>query len=83
MSKNDYPVLCGGTFFALLLNAIKNRTSKRANAVGEKQLTVMLYSERSCAIALVKEAMPAEAALYEHIPIRPWKALEAHVMIRP
>ena len=34
MSKNNYPVLCGGTLFALLLNARKIRTSKRDNAKG-------------------------------------------------
>ena len=35
MSKNDYPKLCGGTFFTLLLRARKQRTSKRKNAIGE------------------------------------------------
>jgi hypothetical protein len=34
MTKNNYPVLCGGTFLALLLNARKSRTSKRDNAQG-------------------------------------------------
>jgi len=31
----DYPVLCGGTFFALLLEARRSRTSKRDNADGK------------------------------------------------
>ncbi|NNU76340.1 hypothetical protein [Clostridium estertheticum] len=35
MSTNDYPVLCGGTFFTLLLEARGQRTSKRKNADGE------------------------------------------------
>ena len=32
---NEYPVLCGGTFFALLLEARRSRTSKRDNADGK------------------------------------------------
>lgn len=35
MPSDDYPVLCGGTFFSLLLNAGKSRTSKRGNTKGE------------------------------------------------
>lgn len=35
MSKKIYPVLCGGTFFSLLLGARGQRTSKRDNAGGK------------------------------------------------
>ena len=35
MNSFDYPVLCGGTFFTLMLEARKDRTSKRGNAVGD------------------------------------------------
>jgi len=34
MSNNDFPVLCGGTFFTLMLAARLQRTSKRNNADG-------------------------------------------------
>lgn len=35
MSNIDYPVLCGGTFFTLVLEARKQRTSKRSQYAGE------------------------------------------------
>lgn len=33
---NDYPRLCGGTFFTLLLQALKQRTSARGHIVSER-----------------------------------------------
>ena len=35
MTKNENPVLCGGTFFALMLNARGQRTAKRDNALSK------------------------------------------------
>ena len=54
MADNAYPVLCGGTFFALLLQARKQRTSKRIQSLGKSDG----LSETEVLAALIKIMYP-------------------------
>lgn len=54
MIKADYPVLCGGTFFTLVLLARKPGTSSRGHTNGEKNN----FKEKDVLRALAKIAIP-------------------------
>ena len=51
---NEYPRLCGGTFFTLLLQAIKQRTKARQRIAGERDG----LSETDLLIGLILFAYP-------------------------
>ena len=51
---NEYPRLCGGTFFTLLLQAIKQRTKARQRIAGERDG----LSETDLLIGLIRVAYP-------------------------
>lgn len=51
---NDYPRLCGGTFFMLLLQAVKQRTKARQHIAGERDN----LSETDVLIGLIRVIYP-------------------------